>query len=854
MFEDLLINVRVNQDGVRDGINGVSNAMRGLKNTFGSLNKVIGMGKMYMLAGAMSKMIKSTLDMTETVNLFNVSMGDMAVATNASLLDLSKLSGLDLTNLQDSVATYSLLARSMGMSSVQSSQLSMNTTKLAMDLSSLTNVPIQRVMQDLRSGLLGQSETVYKYGMDVTEAGLKTEAMNQGISKSVRDMSQGEKMALRYSTMIRQSGLAQGDFAKTIEVPANQLRILSDRFVTLGRSIGSIFIPIIGALLPYLNALVSILTDVANAIASFFGFKAPEVENITNSAVGGIGDVKDGLDGATGSAGKTTKALKEMKKATMGFDELNILPDPKSDNGSKAGGGAGGGGDSILPTFEMPSYDSLTSGIKQVSDDIKKTILDVISAVDFQPLINSLSGLWDNTQPILENLTIALSWLWDEILVPLGQWTIGEALPAFFDVLSSALTVLNPLLEVVGELFKDFWDSTLQPIASFAGDVFVQFLKDTSDALLVVGDWMSNNKDTVRTITELVIGFMVAWNVLKLLGFISQCGGVVAALSQVTVAVVGGTIAKIADNVVMVAAGAKYLWLTGLKIAHAVATTAVTVATAIWTTVCTIATAVTTALGVAFAFLTSPIGLVILAIVAVIAIGVLLYKNWDVIKEFAITTWNKIVENIKSAFNGIKEWFAKIFKDVWNAITSVFSAVGSFFGGIWATIKGIFTSIGSSIGDAIGGAFKTVVNAIITFAEKTINGFINAINGAIGLINKIPGVEISTIQTLSIPKLARGGMVDGGGMFQAGENGKAEMIGNYQGKTTVMPLENTSFVNSMANAVYGAVKSAIPSTKSDTNDYPSELILQVGSTEFGRVAINSINKITKQEGRLALNI
>ena len=102
----------------------------------------------------------------------------------------------------NATATYNLLARSMGMAGEQAQVLSRNTTQLALDLSSAMNVPFAQAMQDLRSGLVGQSETMYKYGVDVTEAALKQEALNQGISKSVREMSQGEKMALRYFLLL----------------------------------------------------------------------------------------------------------------------------------------------------------------------------------------------------------------------------------------------------------------------------------------------------------------------------------------------------------------------------------------------------------------------------------------------------------------------------------------------------------------------------------------------------------------------------------------------------------------------------------------------------------------------------
>ena len=295
-----------------------------------------------------------------------------------------------------------------------------------------------------------------------------------------------------------------------------------------------------------------------------------------------------------------------------------------------------------------------------------------------------------------------------------------------------------------------------------------------------------------------------------------------------------------------------------------------------------------TAFGIVLAFVTSPIGLIVLAIAAVIAIGVLLWKNWDVIKAKAITIftgiwttikaiftpvvaffkliwegiklvftvvavvlvaffllawdgikaiWNlvkpffqaiwdgikavfsvvkdvlvgffklawegiKVVwdvvtdffsgiwTGIKNVFSAIGTWFKNIFTEAWAAIKGVFAPVGAFFAGIWKTIKSKFSSIGSSIGSTIGGAFKTVVNSIINFAENTINGFIRAINRAIKLINKIPGVNIGTVGTLSIPRLARGGIVDSATIFMAGEHGKE----------VVMPLEhNTGWIDELAN-------------------------------------------------------
>ncbi len=125
---------------------------------------------------------------------------------------------------------------------------------------------------------------------------------------------------------------------------------------------------------------------------------------------------------------------------------------------------------------------------------------------------------------------------------------------------------------------------------------------------------------------------------------------------------------------------------------------------------------------------------------------------WDTVSSYFLLVW----EGIKNIFSGVASFFKNIFSSAWNGIKSVFSGVSGFFQNIWNTIKNMFTNIGTTIGNAIGGAFKNVVNSIISFAENTINGFIRAINGAINMINKIPGVNISKLKELDIPKLKVG--------------------------------------------------------------------------------------------------
>jgi len=164
--------------------------------------------------------------------------------------------------------------------------------------------------------------------------------------------------------------------------------------------------------------------------------------------------------------------------------------------------------------------------------------------------------------------------------------------------------------------------------------------------------------------------------------------------------------------------------------------------------------------GTILAIITGPFGLAVLAIT----------KNWDKIKETA--------------------------SRLWQSIKNVFSGVTGFFSNIWTTIKNKFTSVGSTIGDAIGGAFKSVVNALLGFAENKINGFIRLINGAINMVNKMPGVSIGKLTEMSVPRMARGGVIDGATLAVVGE----------AGKEAVVPLENnTGWIDMIASKLDGAM-------------------------------------------------
>ena len=203
-------------------------------------------------------------------------------------------------------------------------------------------------------------------------------------------------------------------------------------------------------------------------------------------------------------------------------------------------------------------------------------------------------------------------------------------------------------------------------------------------------------------------------------------------------------------------------------------------------------------------------------------------KNaWNGAGEWFKGIWN----NISSTFGNVKEWFKNKFSDGWQAVKNVFSDWGNFFSGLWSRIKSTFSSLGSSIGSAISSAVKSGINGVISMIEKTINNAIGLINGAIKLVNKIPGVSVGTINKLSLPRLAKGGVVDSATIAMIGE----------AGKEAVVPLENnTQWMDKLADRIAAR------------NNNPTKVILKVGEKELGWATISAINGITEQTGGLQL--
>lgn len=305
----------------------------------------------------------------EDLNLFTVALGQYADEAKEYAEYVSDIMGIDPAQWLRNQGIFNTLLTGFGDTAERAQLMSRNLTQLGYDLSSYANIPIEDAMQKLQSGISGELEPLRRLGYDLSQAKLQQTALNLGIKESVANMTQAEKAELRYYAIMTQVTTAQGDMARTLEAPANQLRILQAQLTQAARAIGNIFIPALNAILPYAIAVVQVIREIANALANLAGFKLTEVDySGVNSAAVGAGSLADNLDDAAGAA-------KKLKQYTAGFDELNVFA-PNTGSGSGAGAGGAGGFD-----FDLPTYDFLGDAVQTRIGEIQKMIEDTLAEI-----------------------------------------------------------------------------------------------------------------------------------------------------------------------------------------------------------------------------------------------------------------------------------------------------------------------------------------------------------------------------------------------------------------------------------------------------------------------------------------
>lgn len=620
-----------------------------------------------------------------------------------------------------------------------------------------------------------------------------------------------------------------------------------------------------------------------------------------------------------------------------------------------------------------------------------------ISSV-FQSLLDTVAPVFESIERSVNKFGDGLSRVYDEHVVP---------------AINSIANAFNGLIDIIQILWENSW----QPFAEFLSGVFgvsIEGISDLlgggllatlgllADAIKLVADGFTVFSDWCKENKEPIVALITTWQTINFLSWAEQAGGLAGAFSLLgskVSLIVGGiknlglaikalTFDKLVsfgetiylntlyakDFVVNSGKTIAQLGKTALELgksalawtAHAAKMGLATAAEFAHSVAAGVATAATWAFNAALAVLTSPITWIIAAIAALIAIGVLLYQNWDTVVEFAKTAWQGLCDFISgicraigeffsglwtklqeifepigqwfgekfqqawdaivNIFSGIGEWFSGVFQGAWDAIVNIFTPIGSWFGqrwadvtsalanigawftdifqkawtgltnifsklglwfgerwadvtsvlanvsswfgnmftsaynavknafssiggffsGVWSTVQSIFVNAGQKVGSAVGGAFKSAVNAVLGTIENVVNGFIGMINGVLGVVRNLPGLGwVGSVSTVSLPRLARGGIVDSPTIAMIGE----------AGKEAVVPLENTGFIQTLGRVVSSAVVNAMAGI-SPQGGFSSDgdIVIQIAGHEFGRVAIQEINKEHERAGQTLLKI
>lgn len=784
-------------------------------------------------------------DLAEVQNVVDVTFTTMSDKVNEFAKNAMTSAGLSETMAKRYVGTFGAMSKSFGFSESQAYDMSTALTQLTGDVASFYNISQDLAYIKLKSVFTGETETLKDLGVVMTQSALDQYALANGYGKTTSEMTEQEKVALRLAFVQKQLSAASGDFIRTSDSWANQVRVMQLQLQSLKATVGQGLINIFTPVLKVINILLGKLATLANAFKSFTELITGKKSSGQTSGSGagltgdasGVQDTADAYGQAADNAGKladstedVADATKDAAKAAKGYlsplDEINrYSTQDTSSTASKtpsSGTGSGGSPGGLAGAVGNVDYGKVAEG---------ETVLDKISK-SAEKLAKLLKKLWKPFQDAwkkegkntIDAANIALSGI-AKLTKSVGKslvevWTNGTGTT----MLTTMLRIAQNVLKTIGNIasgFADAWNKNnvgtqiiqniadtlvvvMQFVEKIAEDTatwaanldFYPLLKSISNLTATfapilesignVLEWIYKNvilpmlkwiiesglptainllTTVVKTFSDnigVIAAFFAAWKTVELLSFIQQAGGVVGVLNLMKAAIYENVAAKLIDKaetayltalyakdfVVSVAQtvvslgkqAAAFVANTAIKIANTAAQVAMTAATTAWNAVCIIATAATKALSAAVAFLTSPFGLVVVAIAAAIAIGVLLYKNWDKIKEMAGKVWDwisnktrRFVEDIGKKLRGLATKMTTIWGNIKDSAHQKWNA-------IWSTVSGFVERIKNAIVDKFTSAKNTVVNVFNGMRDairSVLNNIISVVNGAISKVNGV---------------------------------------------------------------------------------------------------------------------
>ena len=860
----IIIDTKLDTSGIDNGVSRIKQSFNSLGSAVKKIGLLIGgafaVGKLVQFG---KECVALGSDLAEVQNVVDVTFTTMSDKVNEFAKNAMTTAGLSETMAKRYVGTFGAMSKSFGFSEQQAYDMSTALTQLTGDVASFYNISQDLAYIKLKSVFTGETETLKDLGVVMTQSALDQYALANGYGKTTSAMTEQEKVALRLAFVQKQLSAASGDFIRTSDSWANQVRVMQLQLQSLKATVGQGLINIFTPVLKIINILLGKLATLANAFKSFTelitGKKSSGQINGSGAGLAGtdvIADTADQYGQAADNAEKladankdnataTKKANKETKNYLSSLDEIHKATSTGSNSSStlSPSGGSGGASGGLSGAVNNVDYGSLAEGetkldkisdsAKKLADTLKKlwepfqeawkkegkatitaaktafsslgsliasigssfatvwtngsgeksltttlkiaqnlfntignlaqafktaweyagtgtsiiqnifdignSILGTIERItgatadwaktlDFTPLLTSINTLLQNLQPLTDNIGTGLEWFWNNVLLPIGSWTIQDAVPTFLQMLSSGITVVNSVIEALQPLGGWLWDNFLQPLGQWTGDLVITAMQTLSDLLDRFSTWIQNNQELVQNVTIVIGSFFAAFElhsiisgavtaVTNFVGLITGGGGLLGALSSV-VAALGGPVT--------------------------------------------------------------------IAIGAVIAAGVLLWRNWDSVKEAASKLKKWVVDKTVALKNEAVEAFEKLktnagnalkalrddVKQKWETIKSKFSSFSTWLSGVFNTdwteqfgifgdvlngffksakdvikdVKGIFKGLNTFVSGTFSGnwsqawegiktIFSNVFSGLADIAKTPINAIIGGFNSVLGVVN-----------------------------------------------------------------------------------------------------------------------
>lgn len=823
----VIIDTRMDTSGVQNGVSAIRQSFNGLGSVVKKIGILIGgafaIGK---LAQFGKECVELGSNLTEVQNVVDVTFTAMSDKVNEFAKNAMTSAGLSETMAKRYVGTFGAMSKSFGFSEAQAYDMSTALTQLTGDVASFYNISQDEAYTKLKSVFTGETETLKDLGVVLTQNALDQYALANGYGKTTSAMTEQEKVALRLAFVQKQLSATSGDFIRTSDSWANQVRVMQLQLQSLKATVGQGLINLFTPVLRVINILLGKLATLANAFKSFTelitGKKSSGQTGASGAGLVGtdaIADTADQYGNAADNAEKladatndTADATKKATKAAKGYlsplDEINNYSTDKSaDSSSKVPGATGGLADQMKDAVQNVDYGKVAEG---------ETVLDKISK-SAEKLAKLLKKLWKPFQDAwkkegkntIDAAQIALSGI-AKLAKSVGRslmevWTNGTGTT----MLTTMLRIAQNVLKTIGNIasgFADAWNKNnvgtqiiqniadvlvvvMQFVERIAADTatwaanldFYPLLESISnltsafapilESIGNVLEWIYNNIVLPMLKWVIEVGLPTVINlVAKVATFLADHQSIVEAFGAALIgAFAAAKIAELASGVIKSASGIA----TAVKGLIALMTGTGGIMGGI--------KAIATAIGTG--------GIFAIAVGAAIAIGVLLYKNWDeicaaatklkdwvvektrelsesatrtlsnlkekianvwnIIKTSTSTTWNAIKKTLSGLWNSLKSTASTVFNAIKTKVASVWDSVKNKTSQVWENvttfvsnkveaIKNAITNKFNAARDAVRSAFEGIVN----FIKAPINQAISIVNNAVGMINNaIGGIE-----------------------------------------------------------------------------------------------------------------